>query len=162
MPWVGTLFCVGVSLYDEQTVHARRAEPPSQSALSSAELAARHGAAQHKLDTADGPDSHLSGIYARNPLSIPISSSQLISRDIPAAGLRAVQHPVAAALLLVQVGKIGDGVRVVGCGVGRRAHSNSGNGAGGAFGSASSACLRYAVRAGVEARRVSRDGKLEC
>lgn len=68
-------------------------------------------------------DSHLSRIYACNPFAIPISSSQLIARYVATARLCVVRGSVAAALLLVQVCEIGDGMRGVGSGLGRRGHS---------------------------------------
>jgi hypothetical protein len=69
-------------------------------------------------------DLHLAGIYACDSLAVPISSSQLISRDVATARLSAVQGFGAAALVLVEVGA-GRRMRVLGCGVGRRAHSSS-------------------------------------
>lgn len=82
-------------------------------------------------------DSHLSGIDAGNFLPLPISSSQLISRRVPTAGIRRVLD------LCVAVGVAGAsvvrgiinvlGMRGVNGGVGRRAHSNSWRDLGGRF-----------------------------
>lgn len=44
---------------------------------------------------------------------------------LAAALLRSVLHLEAVALLLVEVGEVGNGRRVLGGGVGRRAHSSS-------------------------------------
>lgn len=116
-------------------------------------------AARRKLQSvaASAPESqggsHLSGIYARNPLAIPISSSQLISRNVAATRLCAVLGPIAVALLLVQVRKIGNGTRMLGGGVGRRAHSNSVAVLTGQHG------MRAAREAGSEWRRRGRQGE---
>jgi hypothetical protein len=68
-------------------------------------------------------DVHLAGVYARNPLAMPISSSQLISRRVAAAGLGLgrVLYLAADALLAVEGGEVGNGRRR-GLGVGRWAH----------------------------------------
>ena len=54
---------------------------------------------------------------------MPISSSQLISRDVATARLVVLQRSIASTLLLVEVCK--SGRRVRGLGVGRWAHSSS-------------------------------------
>jgi hypothetical protein len=46
---------------------------------------------------------HLSGIYARNPFARPMSSSQLMSRGVTAAGVGAVVLLAGLGLVLVQV-----------------------------------------------------------
>lgn len=62
---------------------------------------------------------HLSRVYARNLAGRFISSSQLISRRVAAACLWCVLYLGALALLLVQVGEVGDGRRMLGGVVGR-------------------------------------------
>jgi hypothetical protein len=59
---------------------------------------------------------------------MPISSSQLIARGVAAASLCVVHGLVALVLLLVQRGEVGDGLRGLSGGIGRRAHSISGDG----------------------------------
>jgi hypothetical protein len=52
---------------------------------------------------------HLSGVYARNPLAVSISSSQLMSRRLVAtAGLGRVLHLAADALLPMEGGEVRD------------------------------------------------------
>ena len=71
-----------------------------------------------------GSDSHLARVYAGDPLAMSISSSQLMSHSVAAAGGLAVQSRVAR--VLVQVGEIGHRRRrMLGRFLGRRAHSNS-------------------------------------
>jgi hypothetical protein len=62
---------------------------------------------------------HLSGVYPRNLVRRPISSSQLISRRVATARLWCVLYLCAFALLLVQVGEVGDRRRMLGGGIGR-------------------------------------------
>jgi hypothetical protein len=62
---------------------------------------------------------HLSGVYARNLVGRPISSSQLISRRVATAGLWCVLYLCALALLLMQVGEVGDRRRMLGGVIGR-------------------------------------------
>lgn len=66
-------------------------------------------------------NSQLAGIYAGNPLAMSISSSQFMSCGVAAAGW--VHCRVTR--VLVEIGEVGDGGRVVGLGFWRRAHSNS-------------------------------------
>jgi hypothetical protein len=73
---------------------------------------------------ASGRDSHFARIYAGDPLPISNSSSQLMSHLVAAARRVGVQGRVAR--VLVQVGEIGHWRRMLGRGLGRRAHSNSG------------------------------------
>lgn len=73
---------------------------------------------------ASGKDSHFVRIYAGDPLPISNSSSQLMSHLVAAARRVGVQGRVAR--VLVQVGEIGHWRRMLGRGLGRRAHSNSG------------------------------------
>lgn len=69
-------------------------------------------------------DSHLARVYAGNPLAMSISSSQLMSHSVAAAGGLTVQCRVAR--VLVQIGEIGDwGRRMLRRFLGRRAHSKS-------------------------------------
>ena len=69
-------------------------------------------------------DLHLAGIDAVDPWPKSISSSQLISREITAAGGCAVDVSVAVTLLLllVEEGQVRRGVRFFR----RRAHSRGG------------------------------------
>lgn len=72
-----------------------------------------------------GCSSHLARVDACNSLPVSIVSSQLMSRLAPAL-LRSVVHLEAVAVLLVEVGEVGNGRRVLGSGGGRRAHSSGG------------------------------------
>lgn len=66
-------------------------------------------------------NSHLARVYAGGLIAMSISSSQLISRSVAAAGRLGVQGRVAR--VLVQEGEVRDGRRMVGRGLGRRGHS---------------------------------------
>lgn len=72
-----------------------------------------------------GKDSHLAGIYAGDPLAMPISSSQLISRGVAAARVHG-----RVARVLVEVREAGHWRRMLGRGFGRWAHSNGLRGSG--------------------------------
>lgn len=72
-------------------------------------------------------NSHFSRVDAGNPLAMPISSSQLMTRGVATARLGSIScvGALLLTLLLMQVREVGDGMRGVGGGgVGRGVHSN--------------------------------------